>query len=515
MYDMIVIGGGINGAAVAREASLRNLNVLLLEKNDWAFGASSKTSKLAHGGLRYLEQLEFSLVKESVRERNWLVNHAKPFVKPLPFIFPIYQESQRPAWQVQIGLLIYDFFTVFKSLGRHQSLKKDKILEMVPRLKKEGLKSGFLYYDAQMKDQRIVIEHVLSAKEAGADVYNYSPVTDLIKENGRIYGVKYRKGGAGKTIEARARCVVNTTGAWSNEIFAKDEIKPRYQVNPSKGVHIVLPNIGLKHALILETPQDKRIFFILPWMHKTLVGTTDTFFDGNPDCLKAEEQDVEYLLTAYNHYFKDEQLQACDIISTFVGLRPLVKSQHSEASKASRDYVINESSSGLMTLIGGKYTTHAVMATELVDKVYRKWQKECRFGNKKQALTNVTPEQEALLRDQYKKFNLSAAQIEHLWCNYGVRGTAIFDILKGWPEGCSPLETGLPYIMAEIKYVIEHEMVLHLSDWYERRSYMAYSSSRGVVSLAVVANYFAALLGWTKEQKELEIKTYEESLPNF
>lgn len=365
-FDLLIIGGGINGASIARDASLRGLNVCIVEKNKLASGASSNSSKLAHGGLRYLEQFEFSMVKKTLKERDILLKTAPKYVKPLEFIYPVYKFSKRPFWKIKIGLKIYSLLSKKSILPTHKILTPSSIIKKCPQIKDSFLVGGASYYDGQLNDKEMVLANIKEAKDNNTEIHEHTKVINFIKENGKVTGINILK--KNKEYKLFSKCIINTTGAWTNTIAALDNKNHSTLVTPTKGVHIVLPNIGLKQALILETPQDNRIFFLIPWNKKTLVGTTDTPFSDHPDNLKATQEDLRYLLKATNYYLKNHVFTYTDIIDTFVGLRPLQASTKN-SSKKSRDFSIFQSESGLIHLFGGKYTSYRLMAEIAVDKI--------------------------------------------------------------------------------------------------------------------------------------------------
>ena len=289
-YDVAIIGGGITGAAIARDASLRGLKVLLCEKGDFAQGASSKSSKLIHGGLRYLEQLDFALVKEALEERSILINTLPLHVKWLPFLLPVYNEHKRPYWLIRLGLTLYDLFS-HRAAPPYKPQTREAILQRFPTLNPEGLKGGCLYYDAVMDDSRIVIENLRSAKQLGATILNYTTAAPFLSPEGQVQGVIYNG------QKAYAKQVIDASGAWSAE-FQKE-----IALTPTKGVHLVIPQVHQECALTLEAPQDRRIFFLLPWNGSTLLGTTETVYRGSLDDVKVEQEDIAYLQEAYLHYF--------------------------------------------------------------------------------------------------------------------------------------------------------------------------------------------------------------------
>lgn len=471
-YDLVVIGGGINGAAIARDAALRKLKVVLLEKNDFAAGASSKTSKLAHGGVRYLEQLHFGLVKESLTERGLLLINAPHLVKPLPFIMPVYASDPHSLWKVHFGLYLYDFLAYSNGLPRHRKLSAKEVLSEIEGLKGDELHGGCSYYDAQMQDTRIVIENILSAEQAGAEVHNHTEVTGLIREDGKVRGVSFIDKQTGKQRLFRSEVVVNATGAWSDRIGEMEPDAFHCRSAPSKGVHLILPKMISDKALLLHAPQDGRVFFVLPWGENSLVGTTDTFYEGDPDKLSISVEDKTYLLDALNSYFPERQLTEASIISSFVGLRPLVASDKKSASDVTREHVIQTSEGGLITLLGGKFTTHRLVAEEVVDRVVDRMPKNKKFLP---CSTRITPLPGALgpyplseVRNILQGAGIEPRLVDHLVNTYGTTSLKILEIIRRDPSGSTLISKNHPHVFAEVTYGIENEHVKSLGDWLLR-----------------------------------------------
>lgn len=474
-YDLIVIGGGINGAAIARDAAMRKLKVVLIEKRDFGSGASSKTSKLVHGGVRYLEQFQFSLVREALNERSLLIKNAPHLVKPLPFLLPVYKEDPHSLWKVNLGLYFYDFLAGNADFPKHARLQAKDILIQVPGLKSEGLCGGCSYFDAQMLDNRIVIENILSAEREGAKVCNYTEAVGLLKENNQLAGVSYRNDLTGEQGEIYGKILVNATGAWSSKIIGMEPDANQSGPRPTKGVHLIIPQILPEAALLLRSPKDGRVFFILPWGDYSLVGTTDTFFQGNYDHVTVEEQDKSYLLDAVNAFFPEKQLTTSSIISSFAGLRPLVDSTaYEKPSSIFREHTIQVSKSGLITLLGGKYTTHRLIAEEVVDTVVIQLNGIKSFLPCK---TKIEPLPGAAgpfslleVKEALKLENLDNRLITHLLNTYGTESLAILKIIKQRPEEAEPILKNHPQIFAELTYSVQYEHLKKLEDWFLRQN---------------------------------------------
>jgi len=453
-YDLAIIGGGINGAGIARDAALRGLKVILLEKDDFGIGASSKSSKLAHGGIRYLEQWDFKLVKSCLKERDLLFNNLPLLVTPLPFIFPVYHKSPRPLWMIKLGLYIYDFLAREGKMPKHSNLSADDILKKCPGLAAEGLKGGCLYFDGLLEDALIVMENVLDAEKNGATVLNYHEVTRLKRENGRVTGVYFKSNHGEEQVDADL--VINATGAWSRDFFKSEQLTSGYTVSPTKGIHLIIPQVIKEYALTL-TAHDDRVFFLIPWHGYSLLGTTDTFYDGDPNKAAVEKTDVDYLLKAFSLYFP--QLHP-EIISSFAGLRPLVNYHTGNPSDLRRDHLIDESVPGLISFLGGKYTSFRETAAEVVDRCFA-------------SLKRVCPESPTLHRPitSDKQKNLS-------------------EIIANDPREGQRICDHHPHLLAEVTYAIEYEKAKTLDDWLYRRTSIGYTECGGKRCSSLVADKF-------------------------
>jgi len=516
-YDLVVIGGGINGTSIARDAALRGLKVLLLEKDDYASGASSKTSKLIHGGLRYLEQGALTLVKESIRERNLLLKNAPHLVKPLEFLFPVYKGDKRPLWMVQLGLCLYDFLDSSSPLASHRKMSQREIHDQFPFLKTNSLRGGFLYYDAQMQDHRLVIENVLSAREHGAHLLNYTEVTGLLKEKGKIYGVCYKSSRRGLKGEVSANIIVSACGAWSNEILALDIPDATPIVRPTKGVHLVIPKLKTQTALILSTRQDGRIFFLMPWGDYSLLGTTDTDYQGDPNVVTVEDNDVNYLLTAINQYLSSNKFTKDNVIASFAGLRPLRASKQAKSHHIGREHLLKTTTSGIIYVVGGKYTTARKVAEETVDIVISRLKKSTTpcmthkiplYGGLEHALSHASNKEISALAE---KSNITPGQLQRLFQTYGSAYPKVLDLIANTDQGNKNLCPHHPHMIAELIYAITEEQTLTLEDWFLRRTWLGYSRRCSLQCVQNIANHFAKILDWTNEQTQKEIHAYVNS----
>jgi glycerol-3-phosphate dehydrogenase len=468
-FDVLILGGGITGAGVALDCALRGFRTALIDKGDFASGTSSVSSKLVHGGLRYLEHGDFSLVYEALHERRLLLENAPHIVHPLRFLVPFYCGSRVPPWKYRIGLTLYDLLAGRGNLRRSQPVPLTCLRREIPGLRLDGLSGGAAYFDAQMDDARLCINVLRSAEEAGARVANY--VEAVAFESGRVRAVD-QIGGREFTIHARQ--VVNAAGPWVDAVcrLAGDTEGPYLQ--PTKGVHILTADRGLPAAFLLLHPADGRVFFVIPWLGKTLIGTTDTFASEGPDALTVTPQDVAYLLDGHNHYFTPP-LQVGDVLGNFAGLRPLIRSRPGDPSALSREFRIIESCDGLLSVAGGKYTTYRHMAEIVSDRVAARLGRSRRCRTRHHALDG-TPSQpwqpflQSETRALMDRHGLDKAAARHLVGRYGRRAGDVAAYLKGRPELARPVVPGEPDLRVEFAYQRDHEMAQRPADFLLRRT---------------------------------------------
>lgn len=466
-YDLIVIGGGINGCAIAYLASRRGLKTLLLEKGDFASGTSSKSTKLIHGGIRYLENLEFDLVRESLKERFIQLKAAPHLVKPLPFIIPVYKGDKRPLWFMKLGVFLYDLLAGRYAVKKHQNLRAKEILRLEPNLRREGLQGGVIYYDAQMDDARLCLENALSAVESGAKVLNYIEVTALLKQDERAIGVRMRDVFTQKIVELRANRIVCCLGPWTNAFLRLDNLHARKAVRNTKGVHIVYKGRLTNHAMLLTSGRDKRVFFVIPWLGNSLIGTTDTDYIGKPDNVKAEPEDIAYLMEETKRVFPTIILKEENILTTFAGLRPLYRSGGVKPSKASRQHQIFETGSGLIFVIGGKYTTYRKIAEDCLNRFTPvKHEHDYQlYGSGKIA---------EKAEDIAQAYGLEIDSVKALFEKYGTRYENVLKLIEQNPQLKKRFCSCNPFIKAQIVYSIETEMAQTADDIISRRLSLCY-----------------------------------------
>lgn len=496
-FDLLVVGGGITGAGVARDAALRGLRVALVEADDWASGTSSRSSRLVHGGVRYLEHGHLHLVFEASRERRTLLTIAPHLVRPLRFTWPVYAGARIPRWKLRAGLLAYDALSLFRNVGTHHGASRRTILQRETALRGDGLRGGARYWDASTDDVRLTIANVLSAAEAGAVVLNHAAVRAFAHDpQGRVSGAEVLDYTTGESVRVAARVVVNATGPWSDVTRRMDDGTDHAAVLGSKGVHIAVPRalVPCHDALTLLHPDDGRVFFILPSAVHTIIGTTETPATTGPATVRANRGDVAYLLRAANHFFPAAHLEPRHVISAWAGIRPLVAHTGTTANDASREHHIGASASGLLSVTGGKLTTYRAMAAEIVDRVERT------LGRTKLTasvtgdatlpgagdLSHEREVQAAL--DTIPDASLAAQLVRA----YGDRWRMVWGLAEREPVLRARLDPDLPYIAAEVVWAAVAEGAWTVADVLVRRMPVAYERQDAGRALAPQV---AALLG--------------------
>lgn len=517
--DVAIIGGGIQGAGMAREAALRGLSVALFEKGDFAGGTSSRTSHLIHGGIRYLEQGAFRLVREAVQERYELARLAPHLVRPIPFLFPIYRGASRGRWKIEIGMILYDLLAGSKTVGRHRMLDSAAVLAEEPDLRSEGLVGAARFYDCRMDDARLCLATLLSAREWGAAVFNYVAVTGLLRKEGKVCGVQVKEVLTGAAYDIYARVVVNAAGPWVDEV-CRMEGETLQRLRPTKGIHIVIPRITRNHAIVLSTEKDRRIFFVLPWQGKSLVGTTDTDYSGSPDAVRAENEEVEWLLRETGRAFPKGRVAEGEVIAKFAGVRPLIYSREGTASDLSRDGKIDWTSGRMMVLAGGKYTLFrrtgqkgiAAVLKEAPDLAYqdRPEPEPSLHGGEIASLGEYLKEEIPAARERYR---VGEEGLRYLIGAYGTKYHQVLALARQEKSLLKPLTPwGYP-ILAEAVYAVRAEMAQRLSDFMRRRTTLALGPfKRDEALIQQVAERMGHELGWDPERTQAEIRAYLEEV---
>ncbi|MFQ5637920.1 MAG: glycerol-3-phosphate dehydrogenase [bacterium] len=525
-YDIIIIGGGINGAGIARDAADRGLSVYLAEKEDFAFGTTFRSTKLIHGGLRYLEHYEIGLVRESLREREILLKHASHLVKPVKFVIPIYEDNIYGYGKVKLGLMAYDILSYDKTLENHKSYSTEELVALEPNIRKKNLKGGFVYYDCQVTyPERLCFENLIMAKEAGADIHNYTKVTGLILRGKKVTGVRLQDELTGEGFEIYGRVVINAAGPWVDEVLRLRCPEPKARMGGTKGTHILLPQFsgGPKNAMYLPAHQDGRPFFIIPWRDYYWVGTTDLRYEGDLDNVQASPAEIDYLLNEIDFLIPGVQVESGHILYCLAGIRPLpVTDDETEEAEITRRHIIldheEEGIPGLISIIGGKLTTFRNLAEETIDCIYEIFGQTAPICQTASIPTwgggmkNI----KKYIRENRKKYSreygLAEEHIDYLISIYGKKFWRILELTKKSPELKERICPHNLAIKAQVLFALQSEMVKTLADIYVRRTGVGTSACRGLDCAAVGAKMMGKYLGWRRKRVKQEIKNYEKHI---
>jgi glycerol-3-phosphate dehydrogenase len=523
--DTLVIGGGVTGLGVALDAAARGYRVALVEKGDFAGGTSSKSTKLVHGGIRYLPQFDFALVHEALVERGILMRNAPFLVRPLSFVLPLYESARKPlgipftppggkglGLMLATGLWMYDLLAGRRGIDRHRRITIEQALELAPLLRTEGLKEAFVYWDAQTNDTRLVVAIMRTAAQLGASLANYAEVTGFEKNNGKLAAARVRDTLTGRELTIQARHIVNAAGVFAERVASLTGDESKASVAPSKGIHLVVDRerVGVSDTgVVLPETDDGRILFVIPWGDRAVIGTTDTGA-GDLDHPEASREDIDYLLLHVNRYL-NVTLTHDDLISVYAGYRPLVRSRAKPSANLSRTHVVLEEDNGMVTIIGGKLTTYRRMAQDTLDVLARRdgmtishptmslplsgavdWKRAQRELARRCAALDVPPDVERSLE----------------W-NYGRNTLDMLDLIEADPAMGQRVIPELPFIRAEIIYACRAEMAMRLDDTLARRTRIELEDrQRGAGVAAEIARIMAAELGWTPEQAQSEADAY-------
>jgi glycerol-3-phosphate dehydrogenase len=520
-YDICVIGAGITGAGIAREAAMRDLSVAILDMQDFAAGTSSRSSKLAHGGIRYLSHGDMDLVKEATRERNWMRVQIPHLVRPIPFLFVHLKDSKYKKRDIVAACKLYDFLSdknsQFKNYKKHQWYSPEEVIEMEPEYIREGNLGGAVYYDNNIDDARLTIETVKEAVIRGADALNYCKVVDYLKRDGKIYGVKCRDMEDDEEFQVLSKVVVNATGIWTDELVERypDEV-PEPVIRPTKGVHLQYKREHIKNnmATIVFSITDGRAFFVLPRNeHYTIIGTTDTDYRGdlaNPFCNK---EDADYLIESVKYYFPNAELDYKNILSTYAGIRPLVMQKGKSESEISRKHLIFRSEDGLLTITGGKLTEWRAMVEDLFEKIeeleiFSNIKREKHFSRQEYVITL----EEEDWKESLHKFELELEEeiLSHLYQQYGKGALKILELINEDSTLSDRIIDENYFIKAEILYILRYELTTHLIDVFCRRTEMALWINHKNASEAArkVGEIMSEEYSWDKATLDHEIQNY-------
>ncbi len=513
-FDVLVIGGGVNGVGAALDAATRGLKVALIESQDIAAGTSSRSSKLIHGGLRYLEQYDFKLVREALHERELLVSTLCPhLVKPVGFLFPLTEKFKERTY-VGAGLALYDALRGFqRALPWHKHLSQKQINEIAPSLRPDIILGAIKYFDAQVDDARHTLSVARTAARHGAVIATRVSAESLIRVGKSVTGVVAKDLVSGKTISIKAAVTVMCAGIWSDELHSKFDLKAGYDVTMSKGAHIVLPGSAIKSdaGIILKTPVS--VLFIIPWADKWIVGTTDTPYTGDRSEPFASREDVQYIVDQANRVLSP-QINIDEIIGVYAGLRPLVSNKkNSLTTKLSREHTVDRPAPGFVSIAGGKYTTYRIMGRDVIDLAANELRKLT-----PESITDKLPLVGAdgyfALVQQVDRLaadsGLSVETITHLLNRYGSMISEILELIEETPSLSKKLAADLPYIKAEIYYAASHEGAHSVDDVISRRTRIAFEAPNyGVELTESIAEIIAPVLGWSTRERKASVAAYE------
>ncbi|HAZ12350.1 MAG: hypothetical protein A2X86_03850 [Bdellovibrionales bacterium GWA2_49_15] len=508
LFDVVVVGGGITGAGILRDLTTRKVKALLIEKGDFASGTSSKSGKLIHGGLRYLRYGHVKTVWESCQERVHLFKTLAPHLtRPVNFHLPFYRHSKTPFWLAAVGLFAYDLLSSFRNIGRFKRVRDADLFARAPKLSRQNFVGALSYWDCFCLDTRLTLENLKTAQKAGAHCLNYMEFTKLEhRPDDYLITCWDHHNHCQKTYKTKK--IIFACGAWSDNVLMQTPWKERFGLALTSGIHILVSRekLPLEHTLALEHPVDHRNLYLIPWENRVLVGTTDNFFSGDKDHLLPGRREVDYLLETLRFYFPSETWSDHDILSSYIGIRPLIGSDTGAKEESiSRDYVIKTNGQGLYAICGGKLTTFRRMAEKLVDQIYPSVKAKTRaplFG----AITAYAT-LKADMRTQYLKINVEI--IECLIRRYGDGARDALRTCFATPEDYQNIP-GTSYSAGEIKYLIRYEWAKHLSDIVVRRTDMYFlNGNLPPETLEAILKILAQEMSWLPEKIEEERKLYE------
>jgi glycerol-3-phosphate dehydrogenase len=510
-FDVAIVGGGITGAGVARDAALRGLRVALLEARDFASGTSSRSSRLVHGGVRYLEHGHLHLVFESSRERRTLLRIAPHLVRPLAFTWPVYRHARVSRIRLSLGLGLYDALSMFRNVSRHRRLARDEVLAQEPMLQPDNLLGGARYHDASTDDSRLTLANVVAATEAGAAVLNHAIVSGFEIVAGRVRGLRARDHVGGDDFTVRAPTIVNATGPWSDDVRALEGRNEQQAVAGSAGAHIAVPRdrVGNRDAVSMLHPDDGRVLFALPAGNETIFGTTETRTGERDRESQATSADIAYLLAAANAYFPNARLTPVDIVAAWSGIRPLARQLATgDVGSASREHTIARGPKGVVHVTGGKLTTYREMAAQVVDlfagpEAGTAQTATVPLPGGDRSLEDLRTEADQVIRD---------AEVRHrLLLAYGSRWREVWSLGQDEPGLRERLSPSHSVIGAEMVYGVTRELAVTLGDLLVRRTHLAFQTPDHARTLApVVADLVAPLLQWTARDRETALREYDD-----
>ncbi|HEX5707597.1 MAG TPA: glycerol-3-phosphate dehydrogenase [Pyrinomonadaceae bacterium] len=533
LFDLAIVGGGVNGAGLARDAAMRGLGVLLLDKGDAGGGTSAWSTRLIHGGLRYLEHGELRLVREALRERETLLKIAPHLVRPLPLLIPVYAGQRRGPLLVRAGMLAYDLLSFDKTLASHRALTRDETLRLAPALRTEGLRGASLYMDAQVEfPERLVIENLLDARARGASVKTHARVTRIVVEDGRAVGVEYAdelRGRAhdarGRTHEARARVVVNAAGPWVDEVLDGSPLARERLIGGTKGSHIVVAQFdgAPACAVYAEATRDARPFFVIPWQGRVLIGTTDTRHEGDLDSVAATEEEIDYLLAETNRVLPSARLARGDVLYSYAGVRPLPYTARGATAAITRRHFTRDHApevENFFSLVGGKLTTYRSLAEQATDLVFKKLG---RSAPPCETARVPLPGASFKTGESFEQFSASfinecalpEATALRFVRVYGSRAEDLLEFARARAHLLAPLDDASDALAAEIPFAFEREMAATLTDCLMRRTMLGLNDESGLDVIEPAAEVAREYFGWGEARVRDELRLYQEYVRRF
>ena len=510
-FDLLIIGGGITGSGVARDASMRGMKVALVESNDFASGTSCRSSKLIHGGIRYLENLEFHLVFEALNERTKLFEMAPHLTHHLRFMLPLYKSSRVGMFKMGLGMWLYDALALFQAPEMHERLNAKETIARTPHVRGENLLGSYVYSDGYMDDDRLAIETLRSAVDHGATVANYVSAIGFDQINKKVRKIKCRDEQTKKEFFVSAKHVISSVGPWTDELGHSLFQQWKNVLRPTKGVHLTFAKdrLPLSSAVVMAAENSSRIVFAIPRHEMIIVGTTDTDFKGSPSEVVAEKADIDYILEISKHYFPGAKLEETDIIASYAGVRPLVHDGSSSEGKTSREHVIWNDERGITFVAGGKYTTYRLMSEQIVDKALENFILEDRV--KYSRVNTATALNQYTTQDAYQR---SMLKIEELATSFGMDLDSVLQLTQRYGDEAeiilNKFASDRDYIQIESMQAIYGSMCLNLVDFWTRRTHLFLSDpTHGKSCIDKVANTFQKELGWTNQQRTEQIKNLE------
>ena len=510
-FDLIVIGGGIVGTGIARDAALRGLHTLLVEKEDFAYGTTSRSSRLIHGGLRYLRMLEFKLVWQDLHEREILLNIAPHLVHKLQCIIPLLRSEPLYRLTLPFGLRLYDMLASGKSLPSCRHFSQRETLELEPCLSEtDGLVGSYLYYDCAVEFmERLCLENALDAAEHGACILNHAVMTDLLQD-GAVQGIRVKDVLSEEEYLANGRIVLNAGGPWADLVWDKLNVSKTDGLRKTKGIHLLANKVS-NNALVLFAKSDGRLFFVIPWQNYSLIGTTDTDFTGDLDAVNADVSDVNYLVSEIRNYFPKFERE--DIHYTVAGLRALVATEGKSASNTSRthklvDHERRNGINGLVSVLGGKITAYRAIAEEAVDLVCRKLGLRVPCSTAHTPLPGAPAVQRQTIEQAAQASGLSIDTVAHLAALYGSRFASVLDYVRADNRLGQPISSSGRDILAQIGHAVDEEEALTVSDFLLRRSAVGLGPSQGLDAVETVAQEMGLLLEWSSTERQNQIDSY-------